>query len=287
MSARMSFERDVERLAEGVVAEQLPGARDHRVDVGVLVAGGRVGRQVAEHLGRGTHQRATDLLHQLVRDRVQVVAAVAVARERELLAEALEVAQPHADREDLHLPAGVVDVVLAVHLVARGVEQVRERRAEGGVAAVADVQRPGGIGRNELDQHAPAGAELAAAVGGALVRDPQQFLVVGGRRQEEIDEARARDLDPGDEVALRQRIHDRLCDFPWLALRRLCDLHRRVRGEVAVGRVARAFDGRRCRGRFGGPQLGGKCGEGVPHQVFYQVFQGVAVRRRGRRGRSV
>ena len=68
----------------------------------------------------------------------------------------LEIAQPDADREDVHLPAGIVDVVLAVHVVAGGLEQVGERRADRRPAAVADVQRAGRIRRHELDDHLAA-----------------------------------------------------------------------------------------------------------------------------------
>ena len=52
---------------------------------------------------------------------------------------------------DLH--AGVVVIELAHDLPALGLEQVADRVAEGRLAGVADVQRAGRIGGDELDQH--------------------------------------------------------------------------------------------------------------------------------------
>ncbi len=128
-------------------------------------------------------------------DRQQVVALVAVRRERHRLAEPLEVAQPDADREDVDLPAGVVDVELAVDGVSGGEQQVAERGAVGGVPAVADVQRPGRVRRHELEQDPLAAAGRAPAVGVALVEGRAELGVVGGRREVEVDEAGTGDLD--------------------------------------------------------------------------------------------
>ncbi len=223
-------------------------------------------------------------LDQLVGDRVQVVAAVAVARECETLAEALEVAQPHTDREDLHLPAGVVDVVLAVHGIAGRIEQVGERGTERGVPAVAHVQRSRGVRRDELDDHALPGALLAPAIGRAEVEHAQQFQVPRGRREMEIDEARASDFDFRDELTRRQRVHDRLGDVARLALRNPGKLHCRIGGEIAVGRVAGAFDRRYESGCFRAGEFIWQRRKRIAHQVFYQVFQGVAVRKESGEG---
>jgi hypothetical protein len=52
---------------------------------------------------------------------------------------------------DLH--ARVVVIELAVHAPALGGEQVADGVAHGGLAAMAHVQRAGGVGGDELDQH--------------------------------------------------------------------------------------------------------------------------------------
>ena len=272
-------ESEVECLAKAGRAEQRPGALDDGVDVRVLVALGRIRRQVREHDRGGLMQRASRALDQLVGDRAEVIAAIAIGWERELFAEALQVAQPHARGEDFHLPPGVVDVVLAVHVEAGGVEQVRERRAERRVPAVADVQRPRGIRGDELHHHLPAGADRGATVAAAAVDHSREFSLIGGGCEKEIDESGSRNLDAGHEFAGRQRRDDRLRQVARLAFRRLGELQRDVGREVAVGRVARALDddasGRPCRTQFFRQGA-----QSVLHELFYQVFQGVAVNER-------
>ena len=51
-----------------------------------------------------------------------------------------------------HLGAGVVEVVLALDLVAGALEQPRQRVAVGGAAAAGGGHRPGRVGAHELDQ---------------------------------------------------------------------------------------------------------------------------------------
>ena len=53
--------------------------------------------------------------------------------------------------EDVHLAAMVVDVVLALHIVASVLEDVAERVAERRPAAMADVEGADGVRGDELD----------------------------------------------------------------------------------------------------------------------------------------
>jgi len=80
-----------------------------------------------------------------------VLAVVAVLRERDLLAEQLEVARIDGAREVVHLVAGIVDVVLALDRIARCAQQVDESRAGSRAAAVADVQQARRVGADVLD----------------------------------------------------------------------------------------------------------------------------------------
>ena len=73
-------------------------------------------------------------------------------------------ARAHGDGEVLDLRSGVVVVELARHVAALPFEQVGDRVAERGLAAVADMQRSGRIRRHEFDDHAFAGAGIAAPV---------------------------------------------------------------------------------------------------------------------------
>ncbi len=149
-------EAEIEHARPAIGPQHLARAVDNRIDVHVLVARRRIRRQRPEYVGRGPQQRAPVLRQELVRDRQQVVAPVAIARELETLAAAFEIPQPDAGREDVHLAAEIVDVVLAVHHVPRRVEQVGDSRAVGGASPVADMERPGRVRRDELDEHALA-----------------------------------------------------------------------------------------------------------------------------------
>ena len=269
-------ESRVEHGAEPV-AEQRPGTRDHRVHVLVLVAARAfVRRQAGEHLRRGAPQRVAVPLAQPRCDRADVFTAIAVRRERQGLAAQLQVAQPGAGREDVHLPARVVHVVLAVHAPAVGGQQVGDRRAVGGMPAVADVQRPGRVRRDELDDGPAAGAAVAATVLLAFGEHAFHLGLPGGGRQEEIDEAGSRDLGLRDQRVPRDRCDDLRRQRARVGARGLGEAHRDAGREVAVLGVARAFDGG-VRRRAVAERACGQCGERFVDQFFDEVFQGAPV----------
>ena len=123
-----------------------------------------------------------------------------------------------------------------------GLEQVAERRAIGRAAAVTHMHGAGGIGRDELDHHLAAGADVAAPVGRALRShglergEPRIF------RQPEIDEPGARDLRARDQRVRRQRRNQRLRQLTRILACRLGDAHGDIALEVAVLRIARTLD---------------------------------------------
>ena len=168
-------------------AEALQGRRDrleHQLDAGRSSASRSAGPSA--------------LGGELARELVDVVALVAVLGRLRRRASA-----PRSTRRSADLAAGVVDVVLALDLVAGELEQPRERVAVGGVAAARRGQRPGRVGGDELDED-PLG--LAAAPG----RRARRRRRAGRRRppvpavgEEEVDEARARRPRPGRAAARR------------------------------------------------------------------------------------
>ena len=150
--AKDVLEREVQHPPQALDAEQRAGARDQRIDVQILVAALRlIRRQIAKHLGRASRQLAADRRIQALGDRDNVVAAIAIGRKDKLFAAQPQILQPGAGREDVHLAAGVINVVLALDLVADGGEQVSERRAESCMPPMTDVQGSGRIGRDEFD----------------------------------------------------------------------------------------------------------------------------------------
>jgi len=237
------LERELLHLGEARGSEQLARARDERIDVGLLVAGGGIRRQPREQRRGAAPQgglRSRGL--EVGGERAHVVAAVAVLGKRQLLAAQLEIAHPGADREDVHLPAGVVDVVLAGHLEADGREDVGERRPVGRLAAVADVQRPGGICRDELHQHPLTAPAAALAVARALRVDCAELACVGRGRQVEVDEAGAGYLGARHQRTRRQRRDDRRRQLARALARGPGEAQRHVAGKIAVLRLARALD---------------------------------------------
>jgi hypothetical protein len=242
------------------VADQHARARDHRVDVHVLVPSLRfIRRQAVEQLRGAATQRRPFRRIQLLSYGDDVVAAIAVCRKREALSAVLEIAQPRAHRQNFHLASGIVDVVLACHAIPDRLKEIRHGGAERRVATVAHVQRTGRIGRYELHQYRVAAAELRLAVFGILFQNSAEFRVVCILGQEKIDEAGAGDFDFGDGLVGRQGSQHGLREFARVLARGFRELHGDIGGEVAMQRIARAsdLDG-------GAPQVRG-------HQVFGQL----------------
>ena len=124
----------------------------------------------------------------------------------------LQVALGHGVAERVHLVAVVVDVVLALHVIARVLEDAGERVSQGRPASVADVQRAHGVGRDELHLDALAGAEVGAAEVGALDASRAKDLVAGGHGQIDVDEAGSGDVHVVDLGRVGQVLGDGLGD---------------------------------------------------------------------------
>jgi len=107
---------------------------------------------------------------------------------------------------------------------------------------VPDVQRAGRVRGDELDDDARALAAVAAAVGCACLQHVTDDLAVGVRREMEVDEAGTCDFDARDARIGGQRGDDALGQLARRAPCWLGEQHGDVAGEVAMGRVARAFD---------------------------------------------
>ena len=68
-----------------------------------------------------------------------------------MLATQFQVTQPDTDSQDIHLPAVVVNVVLTLNRITRGLQNTGQAGAVRGAASVTDVQWPGGIGGYKFD----------------------------------------------------------------------------------------------------------------------------------------
>ena len=149
----------------------------------------------------GVGEAISVLLFQGGRNVVQIVALVAPGGKVDPLdsaLHALQVTQPDAEHQGVHLAPDIVHVVLALHVESDRVEKVGEHRAVGGIASVAHVQRPGGVGRDELHLDSASRAPLRTSVRLALRRDLAHHALQGSGGKAEVDEAGSRDLDLAD-----------------------------------------------------------------------------------------
>ena len=151
---------------------------------------------------------------------------------------------PHERRlvEQLHLRAGVIDVVLAADLEAGGRERLGEGAAEHGAARVADVYGPGRVDAHELDLDRPPRpdvdvAELRAGRPYRLHLGLEPFPA-----QRDVDEAGRGRAGAPDRAVRLDVGRDALRDGQRAHAQRLGETQRKARREVPVLRVLRTLD---------------------------------------------
>jgi hypothetical protein len=229
-------------------------------------------------------QAVAFLRAQAARDVDDVVALVAVVGKAHVDAAQFEVAQPHRHREDVHLAPGIVDVVLALHGMAGGFEQVRHAGAERGAAAVPDMQRAIGVGRDELDLYRLARLGRGVPVTLAVFEHAPQRAQAAGLVQMEIDEARAGDLDLGDVLRARHRGGEGLGQFARLAPGRLGQQQGDIGRVVAVLAGLAAFDHEGRLGLVRQVAVALEIEQGLQHQFAQMVFHGILGKLNARTG---
>ena len=233
-----------------VAAEQLLGLGDQRIEMQFalllgFVVGARSLRQTrgaGHHVGSGTDEFVAMGDRHLFGHLAHIIALVGVGRERHGLAVLVEVAQPGRQAEDVHLTAGIIDVVLAGHIPAGKGEQAGQRGAVGRTAAVADVQRAGRVGRDEFDLHLLLATGRRAAESRAFGQHGAHDIDLGPRIEGEIDEAGTGHFRLGNQHRNRQFRQQLVGNFARILLQRLGQLHGQVGRPVAVRRVTRALE---------------------------------------------
>ena len=239
-----------------VLAEQRLGVGDERIEVqftlllGLVVGavGGRQAGRAGHDIRRGAQVLGAVRQRHLLRHIAHVGALVTVGRKGHRDAVLLEVTQPGRQAEDIHLPAGVIDVILACHVPSGEGEQAGQRSAVGGAAAVADVQRSGRVRRNELDLDLLPAPEGGAPEALPFREDGGNDPGLGPRVEDKIDEPGAGHFGLRHQRRRRQLGDEAPGDLARIHLQRLGQLHGEVGGEIAVGRIARTLeqDRRRC-----------------------------------------
>ena len=151
-------------------------------------------RRAGQHRLGAAHVLGAVRLLELRRHVAHIAALVGIGRKRQADAVLVEVAQPGRQAEDVHLPAGVVDVILTGDIPAGEAQQARQRGAVGGPSTVTDVQRPGRVGRDEFDLHLLPAAQHRLPEALAVGEDRLDDAGLGTGIEPEVDEPRTRHL---------------------------------------------------------------------------------------------
>src|SRR5690606_23410589 len=178
----------------------------------------------------------------LAGDLGDVAPVISVGRKLDGLAEVLLVPRPNAAGQARDLLPRIIVVELAVGLPPIPLEELSDRVAERGLAAVADVEGTRRVGGNELHHDGLSTAGVRPAI---VVRTPDDLRepltnVIFGEAK--VDEAGAgdlhrrdacpREIEPGGEL---------LGDLPWGAPKGSGQRHRDVAGQIPVRGVARSL----------------------------------------------
>ena len=188
-------------------------------------------------LGGGPRQRIGVLAEHLGGDLGDVGPRVPVLRRRLTLRRG----QQGAD-EAVDLRATVVEVVLAGDLCTLGGEDAAERIANGGPAGVAEVQRAGGVGRDELEVDPGADHRGAVAVPVAVGQHGRDHRTSGRGGEPHVEEAGPGHLDGVHPVGRGQRRRQPASQLARVHPDRLGHLQGEVRRVVAVLGVAGPLD---------------------------------------------
>ena len=154
----------------------------------------------------------------------------------------------HRCAEVVDLGPGVVEVVLARHVLAPGLQDPAQEIADERPTRVPDREWPGRVGRDELHVDLARAGRAHPSPGIGLIEDAVDRRRQGVGPQPDVHEAGLGDLDrfDGGVGARLRRVTNELGgqergELERRALVRPCELHGQVAREVAVLRVGRAL----------------------------------------------
>ncbi|OIQ71401.1 hypothetical protein GALL_469800 [mine drainage metagenome] len=155
----------------------------------------------------------------------------------------------HRQRQVLNLHPGIVVVELALHRPPLSGQDGGDGVSQRSLPAMADMQRTGGIGGDELHQQRPPRTDSGMAVRRCGLFDFGDHALHHPRLQMQVDEPRSGDLGTGDSaghIGLRhQQVDDLLRHVARAALQGPRKLHGQIARQFAVFFAARPaeFDG--------------------------------------------
>ena len=152
--------------------------------------------------------------------------------------------------EHVHLRAGVVDVILALHAEPGLCQEPGQRIPDNRPATVADMHRARRISRHELDIDAFAATDRRIAEGRAGTQDGAELRVPDLGRQPDIDETRphrdnrepAAAIIPGHELSSGKSGGDPLRESHRVFFDRPGEHHCRIGRQIAVDGIPRELN---------------------------------------------
>ncbi len=182
-------------------------------------------------------------LRQRLADRAQIIARIEPVRNvADILAERLAVAQEGRARQHVDLRAGVVYVIFPCDIIAGKGEQIGERIAEHRPARMPDMHRPGRVGRDIFDIGRLGLAHVRAPIILAPLQHRAQHTRPERLAQGQVDETGPGNLELGDIGIVLEPGNERGGNIAGRHARGLGEHHGRIRGDVAVRRIARRLD---------------------------------------------
>ncbi len=195
---------------------------------------------------------------ELAGDRDQIVAGIQPLGDRaDVFAERLAIPHMHRACEDIDLTPRIVDVIFADHVMARIFEQRRERVANDGAAAMADMHRAGRVGRHIFDVDPPPLPHRRAAIIARFVVDQRQFVPPAVVDKPQVDEARASDARLGHFIERGEFGNKQVGERARVHAGGLGQHHRGVGRDVAMRGIARRLDADRAAIEPGGQGVAG------------------------------
>ncbi len=180
-----------------VVAEQALGIRDQVIKVAFGINGSING--ISDNFTPAPLEATACGAAQLLRHDPYVVAAIGIGGKLDSFTALLNVAQPCRQCQDVHLPAGIVDIVLTRYVESGGLQDGGKAGTVGGAAAMADMQGTGWVGGNKFDLGLLVLPVFAAAVARSRGQHAADDLLFVRLRQKQVDESCAGDFGLGEK----------------------------------------------------------------------------------------
>ncbi len=154
----------------------------------------------------------------------------------------LQIAQPDTDRENIHLAAGIVDIIFAVDIKTDRAHQRSHGSAVSSTTTVTDVQRAGGIGGDKFELDFFTLADFGAAKAFALFQNLADDIECGIAGQVKIDKARTGNFGFCHGFIRRQGGDNFFGQRARRHARRFGQRHRDVAGEITMAEITAAGD---------------------------------------------